>query len=422
MAGYRMLECCFVARVIFRHLLVAGTVTASCLGTGCESISPESTLYGAVEASVVRRNGDPIPKASLVLYTGQRPMGYGETDQRGKHLFSLVPEGVYGVRVVPPAGYLREEDLFAAAPTDYTHNIRLEARQTIATSFELIKDGKGILTASVADPHGLPIAGVGVALYARGNSTTRTTGAAGTVTFSDVQTGNYGVVAIVSAKYRDVQDPPFIFRDGILVEPDIPAFAKFTLVPCGGRITVSVRDNSGSVVPNARLLAYNNEGIVDSTLTAANGVQVFSNLPCLDHGVRVRAPGGWVADEARGSAYVDGLMIHRGTALSATLTLRVCRATLRVRVQDAAAVPVTGAMITLYTADSVYRVVGSGADGVVLFDGIPCREYGVTVTPPAGFTVATGNGSSYYDGIRLDNGETAERTFVLQRAASANDR
>ena len=417
-----MLECCFVARSLFRHLLVAGTAAASCLATACESVSTESTLYGAVDASVVRRNGDPIPRASLVLYTGQRPMGYGETDQHGKHLFSLVPEGVYGVRVIPPAGYLREEDLFAGAPTDYTHNIKLEARQTIATSFELIKDGKGVLTASVSDPDGLPIAGMSVALYAKGNSTSRTTNAAGTVTFSDVPTGNYGVVAIVSAKYRDVQDPPFIFRDGILVEPDIPAFAKFTLVPCGGRITVSVRDNLGGVVPNARLLAYNNEGIVDSTLTATNGVQVFSNLPCLDHGVRVRAPGGWVADETRGSAYTDGLTLHRGSALSATLTLRVCRATLRVRVQDAAATPVTDAPVTLYTADSTYRVVGSGADGAVLFDGIPCREYGVKVTPPAGFTVAAGRGLSYFDGIRLENGETAERTFVLQRTASANDR
>lgn len=411
-----------MARPTCRHLLIAGTVAALCLGMACESISPESTLYGAVDVSVVRRNGEPIPNASLVLYTGQRPMGYGETDQNGKRLFSLVPEGLYGVRVIPPTGYLRIEDIFAGVPTDYTHNIRLEARQTIATSFELIKDGKGILTASVADPDGLPIAGVGVALYARGNSTARTTGAAGTVTFSDVQTGNYGVVAIVSAKYRDMEDPLFIFRDSMLVEPDIPASAKFVLVPCGGRITVSVRDNSGRVVPNAKLFAYNNEGIVDSALTAANGVQVFSNLPCLDHGVRVRAPGGWVAEETRGSAYVDGLMIHRGTALSATLTLRVCRATIRVRVQDASAAPVTGAMITLYTADSTYRVVGSGADGAVLFDGIPCREYGVMVTPPAGFSVAAGKGSSYFDGIRIDNGETAERTFVLQRAASANDR
>jgi hypothetical protein len=151
-------------------------------------------------------------------------------------------------------------------------------------------------------------------------------------------------------------------------------------------------------------------------------VQVFSNLSCLDHGVRVWAPGGWVADEFRGSAYVDGLMVHRGTALSATLTLRVCLATLRVRVQDAAAAPVTGAMVKLYTADSVYREVGSGADGGVLFDKIPCREYGVTVTPPTAFIVAAGKGSSYFDGIRLDYGETAERTFVLQRAASANDR
>ena len=411
-----------VARSLCRHLLIASTVMASCLGTGCESISPESTLYGAVDVRVVRRNGDPIPNASLVLYTGLRPMGYGETDQHGKRLFSLVPEGVYGVRVVPPAGYLRIEDIIGGAPTDFFQEIRLEARRTIATSFELMKNGKGIVTASVTEPGGVPIAGMTVALYAQGNVTKRTTDAAGTFTFSDVQTGNYGVVAIVSAKYRDVQEPLFIYKDGILVEPDIPASAKFVLVPCGGRITVSVRDNSGGMVPNARLLAYNNEGIADSAVTAANGVQVFSNLPCLDHGVRVRPPDGWSADETRGSAYIDGLTVHRGSSLSATLTLRACRATLRVRVQDAAAAPVTGAMVMLYTADSVYRVVGSGADGVVFLDGIPCREYGVMVTPPAGYSVAAGRGSSYFDGIRLDNGETAERTFVLQRAASAHDR
>ncbi|MBM3854685.1 MAG: carboxypeptidase regulatory-like domain-containing protein [Verrucomicrobia bacterium] len=226
----------------------------------------------------------------------------------------------------------------------------------------------------------------------------------------------------MSAKYRDVGEPPFIYRDGILVEPDIPASAKFVLVPCGGRITVTVRDNSGGAVPNAKLFAYNNEGVVDSAVTAANGVQVFSNLPCLDHGVRVRAPGIWVADENRGSAYVDGLMIHRGSSLLATLTLRVCSATLRVRVQDAAAAPVTGAMVTLYTSESAHSAASSGSDGSILFDKIPCREYGVRITPPAGFVVTEGRGSSYFDGIRVDNGDSVERTFVLQRSASANDR
>lgn len=402
--------------------MTGALAVVACLCAACDSISPESTLYGAVDVSVVRRNGDPIPHASLVLYTGQRPMGYSETDGNGKHLFSLVPEGLYGVRMIPPTGYVRLEDIFGGAPTDYVDDIRVRARGRETTSFTLIKEGKGTLTASITERGGLPVSGMTVALYSQGKSTTKTTDAAGTATFSDVQTGNYGVVAIVSASYRDVQDPPYIYQDGILVEPNIPASAKFTLVPCGGTITVSVRDNAGSPVPNASLTAYNSERVVATGSTSTSGVWVFDRLLCGDHGVRVRAPGVWVADEVRGSAYVDGLMIHRGSALSTTLTLRTCSATLRVRVQDASAIPVAGATVKLYTADSVYRVIGSAADGSVLFDKIPCREFGVTVTPPAGFAVATGKGLNYFDGIRMENGETAERTFVLQRAASANER
>jgi hypothetical protein len=87
-----------------------------------------------------------------------------------------------------------------------------------------------------------------------------------------------------------------------------------------------------------------------------------------------------------------------------------------VRVGDDQGTAVAGARLVLYTSVQAYREVITGADGLGTMDQIPCdREFGVYVTPPVGYAVAAGRGSSYFDAILFADGSIVDRTFVLSR-------
>ena len=81
----------------------------------CDSLVTKPSLYGAVDVSVTQPDGTAISGASLVLYTFQRPMAYATTDASGTYRFATVPEGLYGVGAVPPAGYVNASDTLGSA-------------------------------------------------------------------------------------------------------------------------------------------------------------------------------------------------------------------------------------------------------------------------------------------------------------------
>ena len=397
---------------------IAGPAIVALL-SGCDSLITKPSLYGAVEVNVTRRNGDAITGADLILYTGQRPMGYGITDSVGFHEFVDVPEGVYGVRAIPPAGYLRLEDLAASPPTDFVHQLQLQGGKTLPVRFSFLKKGFGTVVAVVTEPDGNPLANVPVTLYGPASSLrSAVTDSAGRFAFDSTLFGNYGVFARRSAAYLDSAENPLLARDGIIVDEGSRELASFIFVPCSGSISALVRDESGRPVPGSALTLYNSGGGLDLELTGADGTWLFANLGCQSYGVRVQVPIGWTAPEARGTSFNDGLFVHRGKALTTTLNVQTvtCRATLRVHVTDDAAVALGGVQITLYTSTVVYRRVNTGSDGLVVMDQIPCdREYGVRVTPPAGYTVAEARGSSFFDGIHFTNGSVMDLAFTLVR-------
>jgi hypothetical protein len=396
-------------------------MSVAALAVGCDSLLTKPSLYGTVDVNVTRRNGDVIAGADLILYTGERPMGYGTTDSVGFHEFVDVPEFIYGVRAIPPAGYMRMEDLAASPPTDFVHNLQLQGGEKIAVRFSFLKKGFGTIIAEVTEPDGTPLAHVPVTLYEPTASLrSAVTDAAGRFAFDSILYGNYGVFATRSAAYLDSAETSFLVHDGIFVDEGSRALTSFVFVRCSGSISALVRDESGLPVPGSALTLYNSSRVLDQGPTGADGTRLFEKLGCEDHGVRVQPPIGWTAPEGRGTSFNDGLFIHRGSALTTTLKVQTvtCRATLRVRVADDAAVALGGVPITLYTSTVVYRNVFTGSDGLVVMDQIPCdREYGVRVTPPAGYTVVQARGSSFFDGILFTNGSVVERAFTLVRGS-----
>ena len=125
------------------------------LSFGCERLITRPSLYGSVTAVVTRRDSMPIPGAGLLLYTGQRPMGYGSTDAAGRYRFEEVPEGSYGVRATPPAGYVRLETLLATdRPSEFVDGLKVVGEQPVSVRLQFLQVGPGTVTAQVRDVTG----------------------------------------------------------------------------------------------------------------------------------------------------------------------------------------------------------------------------------------------------------------------------
>ncbi|MEO7456618.1 MAG: hypothetical protein ABIY52_10180, partial [Gemmatimonadaceae bacterium] len=215
--------------------------------------------------------------------------------------------------------------------------------------------------------------------------------------------------------YLDVNESPALYKDEIVVEGGSSQLVPIAIAKCTGSIAVSVKDQGAQAVAGYPLTLYTAKSVTQDGVTGADGVFRSGVIACDEYGVSLKASAGYVLTPGRGKTFVDGLVVHRGTALSAALTVQSCTATLAVSATDAAGLPVAGARFTLYTASSFLSTLNSDAGGRATFP-VPCgQDVGVNVVPPAGYTVTSGRGSSYFDGINLSNGSTAARTFILGR-------
>lgn len=397
--------------------LTAGAMTA--VLTACEGLITKPTLYGSVIVEATRRNGAPIPDASLVLYTGQRPMGYATTDSTGRYRFEEVPEGVYGVLAVPPPGYVRLETLLATPrPSEVVDQLQVTGGTPLSARFTFLKVGAGTINAEVLQPDGTGLSGLTAVLYTpRGEFRRALTDGAGRVAFAEVPFGIYGVVVERPAAYRDSGEVAFPYVDGLIMEQGSTERARFMFERCQGTVSALVVDQNGRAVPGATLLLYDAQAVRAREVVEASGQRLFTDLPCTEYGVRVLPPRGYTVREARGSAYADGLLVRRNTIRLATLLVqRSARATVQVRVTDDEGRMVPQARVVLYTSQELERDERTGADGTLTWpDILVDAEYGVRVVPPEGYFVEEARGRSYVDGVRLSADELRVFTFQLRR-------
>lgn len=399
-------------------LLALALVAAA---AACDSLVTKPSLYGSVEVQVTTRTGAAVADVPLTLYTGVRRIAYGKSDANGRFRFDLVPEGRYGIeqKVVP--GYALLAGLLPSDTGVFVDQVVVRPGESASTSLTMLKQGPGTVSVQVQLPDGRPVPEVVVSLYsAEGPLREASTNATGTVTFANVPFGNWGVSAFRQPPYLDSAETPFPTFDRIIVDEGSRSDYRFTFEPCFGNIAASVRDSSGVIFANSMVVLYNSQRALDSGLTDAAGVRRFENLPCADFGVRVATvPIGWSIPQVRGVGFADGLFVHRGATRNATMVLprQACRGSLRARALDVGGAGVAGARLVVYTGDLVWADVVTDPSGVHNFGQLPCeREWGVYVTPPAGYSVPVGSGSSYFDGIRFTtNGELQIRTFTLRR-------
>jgi hypothetical protein len=374
--------------------------------SGCSDLFPSSYEYATVEVQANRWNGDPVPGVNLVLYTGERHMGYGVTDEEGRHVFHFVPQGEFGVGAVASDGF---ELMPANRP--FITEIWIERGDAESVAFTLLKEGTGSIQVLARDESGEPVGGVTVSLYThRGPLLEGETDADGSYTFEEVGHGSYGVAMEPLFGYRI----PDRFFDGIVLEGGSRELIPLRLERCEGRIRVQVRDASDRPVDGVTTVLYTFRGTVDQGETDAAGVHEFRNVKCgIEYGVRLEL----VAVEMLGDAppYVDGIDPNRESEEVVTFRVRPCRGQLTAVVVDRAGVPVPDAGVTLYTFRETVAEGRTDQQGRFVFAEVPCAEYGVRVAPPAGFSVEPGRGTAYVDGIDIEGGTEESVRLVVDR-------
>ena len=391
------------------------------LATGCDKLLTKPLMYTSVQVHADRRDGSPVAGVQLLLYTGQRVMAYDSTNSVGLALFQFVPAGpAYGVLAVAPVGYEFPEVLLGGPPTNLSGGFALSADSTPHFTFTLLRIGPGTVVASVVDQAGMPIAGIDVTLYSPSSTLQHAmTTTTGSVTFSAVPFGAYGVIAPIPPLYRDTGEPGTIWQDGLLVEQGVTATATLRLPLCQGSVNVTVADPAHGVAQGIQTYLYTSTATVDSAKTGSDGrVQYVPG--CGYYGVRIIPNGDWAAAPGRGTQFVDGLAVHRGSVINVAFAAQynTCRGAISVTVVDATGAAVPGATILLYSADSPSNVTSVETGGTVTFGNLGCGiGRGVMITPPAGWSATAGRGGSYVDGLSVTSGGTLNVKFTLVPAA-----
>lgn len=387
------------------------------MGSGaCAGQISDSIEFATVTVEATRRSGEPVAGVQLDLFIGGRIMAIGETDEAGRHVFEFVPPNVYGVNTGLPPGYVRPEELFGGSTTAYVDGLVIEEGDRRSVTFTYLKVGPGSIEVTVTEPDGTPVEEARVLLFSPlAVVEEEVAGSTGRIAFDPVPFGNWGVrVAPPEVYLDDGESEPF--QDGIFIEDGSVAVVTFTLERCEGDINVRVLDQSGGSVADHPVILFRAFGVVEEGRTGSGGERTFGPLPCRDFGVAlVRIPG-WEFEDGRGTGFIDGIQVTRGSSQDFTFHVERCVASIRASVVDGAGASVAGAFVALFTAREELLRRETDAGGTVLFTEVACGiEYGVRVIPPEGYTVEEGRGSSFFDGLDPSNGEEFTITFRLAR-------
>ena len=281
------------------------------------------------------------------------------------------------------------------------------------------------VTVVVTTRSGSPIPGAALTLYTGQRPMGyASTGADGRYVFQDVPQGNYGVFAIPPSGYDRVEDliggPPTIYKDKLIVAKDTLSPVRFTYLKRGpGALVAMVVEPNGTPIPGAAVTAYEPTVVDERATTDANGIAAFSNLPFGVHGVSVQRPlpyRDFVTPSDSPSVYRDNLIVDAGSTDTVIFRLSRCSGTLTAVAIDGSGLPVRNATIKAYTSTAQFAQSATDANGRVSFSNAPCViQVGVSITPPAGYSVPSGRGSSFFDALTVPRNGVVQVTFHLTK-------
>jgi hypothetical protein len=282
------------------------------------------------------------------------------------------------------------------------------------------------VTVVVTTRGGSPIPGAALTLYTGQRPMGyASTGADGRYVFQDVPQGNYGVFAIPPSGYVPIEDliggKLTIYKDDLIVSKDTLSPVRFAYLKRGpGALVAMVVEPSGAPIPGAAVTAYSSTAVDSTTTTDSRGVAAFSNVAFGVHGLNVQRPPPYrdfVTPNDSPSVYRDNLIVDAGSTDTVIFRLSRCSGTLTALALDGTGLPVPNATIKLYTSTEQFAQAVTDANGRTSSPKAPCViQFGVSITPPTGYSVPSGRGSSFFDALTVPKNGAVSVTFHLTKA------
>lgn len=179
-----------------------------------------------------------------------------------------------------------------------------------------------------------------------------------------------------------------------------------------GTVEVSAERGSGEPLPGVRIALYSGTRILDQGTSDSHGHLTFRLVPFGHLGV---------------SAAVTGLVLQpnyqfvtfrmaEGAHQRVAFIFVACEESVSVLVLDNGGEPIRGAELSIYSPQEVVATGSTDVSGRHDFMPVPCGNYGVRVQAPSGYAVTEGPGSSYIDGLLVEDGAQIEVVFTLSPA------
>ena len=366
-------------------------------GQTVEITIKNTLIRGSVSGMKVDDNGNALGGATIGLYKADNlttAVATTTSAANGSFSFSNIAYGSYVVKeIAAPTGYILDA---TAYPVEIDTN-----GQTVEITIEntLIR---GSVSGMKVDDNGNALGGATIGLYKADNLAnavaTTTSAANGSFSFSNIAYGSY-VVKEIAAPTGYILDstayPVVINTDGQTVEITI----ENTLIR-GSVSGMKVDENNQGLAGATIGLFRGNEttfteaNAIATTVSAANGVFSFTNLPYGTYKVKeLKAPEGYIL-----SGTVHTVTITtQGQVIEVKITNTGITGSISGKKVDDDGNGLSGATIGLFTSDETEFVVAnaiqtttSGTNGTFSFANVPYGEYVVReITAPEGYILDT---------------------------------
>ena len=324
---------------------------------------------GGLQITKTDDNGNTLSGVGFTLYdASKRAISTKTTDSSGVVSFSdLAPGNYYYAETSALPGYVPDTTQYAVSITTSS----LLVQKTVTN--ERIPS-KGSLKLVKTDENGTPIASTGFQLLdSDGNRiTSGGTDSSGVLVFSDLPLGNYfyqETFAVPGYALDDTKYPISITEDGQVVTKTIVNYKS------AGTIKILKTDSeTGQPLQGAEftILDENMREVTKGTTDEA-GVVVFAGLPLGPYYCQEsQVPPGYFPEGGIELVYLDG----NGKVVTLSYTNKPARGSIQLTKKNSDGELLSGVVFTLYDADKNEIKTGTtGANGVVIFDGLPIGDY-----------------------------------------------
>lgn len=179
-----------------------------------------------------------------------------------------------------------------------------------------------------------------------------------------------------------------------------------------GTVEVSTERTSGGPATGVHLVLYSGTRILDQGFSDEEGRLTFLLVPFGNLGVAAGTEG----LSLQPSYQFVTFRMDEGGVQRVSFSFVPCEGSISIEVLDDASAPVQGAEVSVYSPERMVGTAFTDASGRHRFEGVPCGNYGAHVRAPSGYTAEDGAGTSFIDGLEVEDSALIEVVFTLSPA------